>query len=180
MKRNAGKSVSQQGFSIIELMFVVTIIAILVAAAFPSFMSWRRSIEYRTVARDIVSTLRDARSKSLATNRNYQVQFDAALRRYGVRKGNRSRNTNWADTTPGVIEATQWTALTNEVNISSNIDYSSDPDNITGLVFNPDGTIVLFNPGGAILTTATVTVLDSTLNPKIAIDIIASGKIKTR
>lgn len=168
MNSNAGKSVPQQGFSIIELMAVLTIIALLGAMALPSYMSWRRNIEYRTVARDIVSTLRDARSKSIATNRNYQVQFDGTNRQYRTRVGLRPRNTNWAAVDPAIA----WTAIPTGVNITSDVDISVDPANpAMGVIFNPDGTV---------LSNATVTVLDSTLNPKIAIDIIPSGKIKTR
>ena len=155
-----------RGFSLLELLVVIAIISILVALALPSYLEWRRNIVYRTAARDIVSALREARSKSIASNRNYQVQFDSVHHQFGMRKGTSIRNTVWDGS---MVVA--WKPVGTEVTINSLSDISLGGHENDGIVFNPDGTVV---------SAATVTILDINASPRISIDVIASGKIKLR
>ncbi len=161
MRQNAwrrGNDVrSSAGFTLIELMVVVFLAAVLAAMAVPSFAQWRQSLEYREAARNIVSQLREARSRAIAANREHRVEFEPAAGRYGLRAGDRAQNTNWATVPP----ITNWSTLPNEVNMSSNVG---------SIQFNTNGTA----NGG------TITVRDGALNDKYKVVIVRTGRIRIR
>jgi type IV fimbrial biogenesis protein FimT len=64
---------SLRGFSIIELMVVLVILALLLAAGTPSFIQWMANSRIRTAAESVQNGLRLAASE--AVNRNTQVDF---------------------------------------------------------------------------------------------------------
>lgn len=63
----------QKGFSIIELMIAVAIVAIVTALAFPSYKAWIQNTKIRTTAESIMNGLQIARAE--AVRRNASVQF---------------------------------------------------------------------------------------------------------
>ena len=84
----------QNGFTVIELMTVLVIVAVLFAMAVPSFAQWRQNLEFRKTTRDLVSLLREARSRSIRTNLEHRVEYAANNRQYRMTRGNRSSNSN--------------------------------------------------------------------------------------
>ncbi len=62
-----------QGFSLIELMLGISILAILMTFAFPSYKAWLQNTRVKTTAASIVNGLQIARSE--AVRRNASVQF---------------------------------------------------------------------------------------------------------
>lgn len=60
----------QQGFSVIELMVAVAIMAILVGIAMPSFQTWVQNTQIRNAAESILSGLQRARAEAVARNRS--------------------------------------------------------------------------------------------------------------
>jgi type IV fimbrial biogenesis protein FimT len=62
-----------RGVTLIETMVVVIIMAVLLAAAAPSFSSWIAGVRIRSTAESILAGLQYARSE--ATSRNAQVRF---------------------------------------------------------------------------------------------------------
>jgi type IV fimbrial biogenesis protein FimT len=68
---------TQKGFSLIELMIAVAIIAIVSAIAFPSYRAWIQNTKIRTTAESILNGLQIARAE--AVRRNSKVQFQFAL-----------------------------------------------------------------------------------------------------
>jgi len=74
----------ERGFTLMEMMIVVVVIGLISAMAVPSFLSYMPKLKVKTTARDIVSQLRLARSKSVSERRPYGVQFDVAKNCYTV------------------------------------------------------------------------------------------------
>lgn len=62
-----------RGFSLIELMIVVVIIAIIVSAGAPAFRTWTADARVRTVAESLANDLRAAQAESVRRSR--QVAF---------------------------------------------------------------------------------------------------------
>ena len=64
------------GFSLIELMVAMGIIAILSTVAIPSFFQWLPKHRVGSAAREVKSTLEFARSNAIRTNADVTVNFD--------------------------------------------------------------------------------------------------------
>ena len=58
-------SVKDNGFSLMEVVVVMAILAILAAIAYPAFRTWSANAAYRERARDLVSSMRLKRQKSI-------------------------------------------------------------------------------------------------------------------
>jgi len=72
----------QKGVTLMELVIVAVIIGVMAALAVPSFLNYASKLETKSTARNIVSTLRMARSKAISERVSYGVHFDAGNRRY--------------------------------------------------------------------------------------------------
>lgn len=71
------KRVSEnRGITLVELMVIVTIIGIVSAMAFPDFTRAINRLRFKGAARDIVSTMRLARSNAITQKQPYGVYFD--------------------------------------------------------------------------------------------------------
>lgn len=68
-----GLQKSNRGFTLIELMVVVTILAVLVTVAVPSFQQYQASQAVRSAAADLVSAMNFARSEAVKRNANVVV-----------------------------------------------------------------------------------------------------------
>src|SRR3990172_8195297 len=93
-----GAAVSvQNGFTLVELMIVVFVIAVLSSMAVPSLAQWCHDLEFRKTTRELVSILREAKSRSIRTNLEHRVEYAATNRQYRMAQGNRSNNsTSWS------------------------------------------------------------------------------------
>ncbi len=67
----------QYGFSLLELMVTLAIMAIVMAVAVPSFRSLQSSIRITTTANNLAAGLKDARSKALVSRRNVSFQAES-------------------------------------------------------------------------------------------------------
>jgi prepilin-type N-terminal cleavage/methylation domain-containing protein len=65
------------GFTLMELMIVIAIIAIMASIAIPNFIGWLPERRLDAGAQDILQGLQKSRSKAIMTNRNVIVTFDA-------------------------------------------------------------------------------------------------------
>jgi prepilin-type N-terminal cleavage/methylation domain-containing protein len=64
-----------RGFTLVELIVVITILGVLVSIASPFYADWSRAAQYREAARAAASVLRAARSEAIHDNKAIQVSF---------------------------------------------------------------------------------------------------------
>ena len=67
----------QKAFTLLETIVVLTIMALFFAVSIPLFSRFVEKSKLETAARNIVSTLRTARSYAISNNATYDVVFDA-------------------------------------------------------------------------------------------------------
>lgn len=79
----------QQGFTLIELLVVLGIIGAVLAVALPSFSRQPGRRQLVSSAHEIASTLREARSQALATNRSSLFHADLRAKAFWTAGGER-------------------------------------------------------------------------------------------
>lgn len=103
---------NEKGYTLLETLVVLAIVAAVSAIAIPRFYTWRQSALYKEAAWGVVSAMRLARDSALSTNLEHRVEFDLDAKRYRLATGNLpSGSTSW---TGG-----PWTELGSEVKWSS-------------------------------------------------------------
>jgi prepilin-type N-terminal cleavage/methylation domain-containing protein len=94
---------NDSGFSMIELIIVISIVAILSAIAVPNFVSWIPKYRVKDAAQDLYSNIQMAKMEAIKRNQNCTVTFTnnaGADDRYVV--GLINRNVSLADYGSGV------------------------------------------------------------------------------
>lgn len=74
----------ESGFTLLELLIVMTIIGIIYAVLPGGLFSSTASLEVRSTARDIADSLRRARGQAIAENKEVVFFLDLRERRYGI------------------------------------------------------------------------------------------------
>jgi prepilin-type N-terminal cleavage/methylation domain-containing protein len=66
---------NKKGFTLIEMMTVVGVIAILSSIAIPNAISWRSNAQLSSTAREIMADLQRTRTEAIKRNRNVEAIF---------------------------------------------------------------------------------------------------------
>lgn len=154
MENNSADKCVKNGFVLMEVFIVLAIMSILSTIAFPYFAQWMKNTEYRSSAREIMNTLREARSMAISKNLEHRVEFESMNRRFRVIQGNRASDSNdWS------VVIYDWRTLPPGVHLKSNVD---------AVHLNTSGTA----------NTGTVCIMDNMLNTKYEIRIARTGRIR--
>lgn len=102
LERSVGDGIGEMmhkdsGMSIVELMVVLSMLAILSAIAVPNYYAWLPKYRLSTSARDVLSDLEFARGIAIKENASVVVQFNTANNRYWiwVDNGAAANKDNW-------------------------------------------------------------------------------------
>ncbi len=148
------------GFTLVELVIVIAIMAILVAIALPPYVEWRQTAQYHEATREIASFLREARSRSISANLQFRVEFGPGggplFSAYGLRQGNRTNNTNWDDTTNNP-PVSQWIPLPNGIRVTASSPVAFNSCGTSNALPAEDITILVQNDSGKVKTHIGVT-----------------------
>lgn len=144
---NALPITKPSGFSLIELMIGISILAILLGLALPSFQTWLKNIQIRNAAESITNGLQRARTEAVAKNTNTIFTLNA--------------DTSWSvdyavlpGPTPSPIDSRQATEGSNNLTLTAWVEdltiATTVPPTLT--ITTPPATVTFNNFGGLVTT----------------------------
>jgi len=74
----------ESGFTLVEILVVIGIMAIVAAIAIPNYMSYRPKMQVKSVAREIVSDTQRAKVQAIRSQNAWGIKFDAAGKKYEI------------------------------------------------------------------------------------------------
>ena len=120
-----------KGVTMIELVVVMSIIAILALFMSPALGEWASGFRVRGASKDIADALQLARLKSISDAVEYRVALDLDNQQVSVWRGNLRRNsTNWPSQEGSTITPPRGVTI-------DNVD--SNTTGVQNIIFRPDG-----------------------------------------
>lgn len=160
MKKKKTAKTAAAGFSLLELIIVIAILAIIMGIALPEFAAWRQSAKYKQAADGVLSALRTARHNAVTQNIQNRVEFNPVGNRYRITQGDRAYNSStWATVKQ------DWTTLPSEVVMMTG---NCTTNNDLNVPFSPDGSA----------SAGTICIDDSNNSNKYRVVVSASGRIQ--
>ncbi|MBI5137935.1 MAG: prepilin-type N-terminal cleavage/methylation domain-containing protein [Nitrospirae bacterium] len=87
---------AQAGFTLIEMMVVVAVLAIMTGIAIPNVLAWMPAVSLKNETNAMLGAMQRARSLAINNGLEHRVLFDYANQTYQVDKGDlMSGSTNW-------------------------------------------------------------------------------------
>lgn len=155
------KTKSSKGFTLIELMIVAVAIGIISAIAIPRFGKVMTRLKLKTTARNVISTLRLARSNAVSQKRPFGVHFD--------------------------VNSNQYVFFEDKVNLSSSTYEAGDsviktvtlPEDVNFGYANFNNGAVIFFPNGSASSSGMVDLYSYDIYDYLWVDVLAStGRVK--
>jgi prepilin-type N-terminal cleavage/methylation domain-containing protein len=152
----------KNGFTLIEMAIVCVLVGILAAMAVPMFTRVFPRIKCRSEARNILNTIRIARSRAIAENAQYGVYFDSNARQYKLFKDKTNLSLMTYDATDSTVGA--------PITVDPSVVYN-------GIAFA--GNCIMMLPTGAASQSGSVGVNTSSGDSPFTISVLAAtGKSK--
>ena len=78
---------SRKGFTLVELMVTIALIAIVGAIAIPSYFGYSLNTNLKSAARNIQADFLDLKERAIAESTMYRITFDQSGNTYTIEKG---------------------------------------------------------------------------------------------
>jgi prepilin-type N-terminal cleavage/methylation domain-containing protein len=134
----SSQSPQKSGYTLIEMLVVVLIIAIMASIITPSFLSWANNQRVGSAKSQIADALRKAQNEAKRTKTDRQLYFD-----------NNGGDPRYAIGTPkaAIADITNWQSLAGEGSAKKGLQLrvstgAGDSFESAGIVFNPYGAVV--------------------------------------
>ncbi len=152
----------EEAFTLLELLVVLSILAITMSLAVPGIVRWLEDYRLKTTARQLVSDMQAAKMKAVADKVQYRVAFETALNRYSIQRGDRA------------VGSTAWT----QEGIFRALSDSTNPHYASGVVLSQNftGGAVIFSPTGQATPAGTATLTSAHLSKNVVVTL--TGRIR--
>lgn len=112
MNRNRRRQTSCAGFTLVEMLIVVTIVGLLASVVIPTLSSTSGAVSLEAMARTLAADIRGARQSAVQYNGNFAVTFDLANNSYQTQPVN-------SGSTPGLVNVLGPSGSGNTVRLDS-------------------------------------------------------------